>query len=308
MAVMDALIATASKKQARIVFPEGADERIEKAAADLEKRGIVKPIVVRAEDITEAKKSAYADTLSDKVGMPAEILEMMLAEPLNFAAAMVAAGDAEGMVAGLACATMDVILSGQMLIGLHDDISIPSSFFIMEMDNPAIGEDGCLIFADCAVTVQPTFDQLADIAITTADSARRILGWKPRVAMLSFSTKGSAVHDDVSKVTEALEKVRTNREDIAIDGELQVDAALVESVAASKIKGESEVAGKANVLIFPDLDAGNAGYKLVQRLAGANAYGPVLQGFKKPISDLSRGSTVDDIVGAAVIVAAQVED
>ena len=307
MAVMDALFAHAQQKQARIVFPEGTDERIVAAAAELEKRGIAHPIVVRADDITDEKKSAYAHALSEQAGMPVEILEMMLAEPLNFAAAMVAVGDADGMVAGLGCATMDVILSGQMLIGLLDDISIPSSFFIMELDDIAIGEEGCLIFADCAVTVQPTFDQLADVAITTADSAKRILGWEPRVAMLSFSTQGSAVHDDVFKVTEALAKVRSERADIMIDGEFQVDTALIDSVAASKIKGESEVAGKANILIFPDLDSGNAGYKLVQRLAGAAAYGPVLQGFKKPVSDLSRGATVEDIVGAAVLVAAQVE-
>jgi len=307
MAVMDALIANASKKQARIVFPEGSDERISAAAAELEKRGIARPIVVHATDITEQSKSAYAHALSERADMPVEILEMMLAEPLNYAAAMVAAGDADGLVAGLACATTDVILSGQMLIGLLDDISIPSSFFIMELPNTGIGEGGCLVFADCAVAVQPSIGELSDIAITTADSARRILGWEPRVAMLSFSSQGSAVHDDVKKVTEALDKVRTTRADIVIDGEFQVDTALIESVAAAKIKGDSAVAGKANVLIFPDLDAGNMGYKLVQRLAGAAAYGPVLQGFKKPVSDLSRGATVEDIVGAAVLVAAQVD-
>jgi len=308
MAVMDALIARAQKKNARIVFPEGVDQRIVDAAREIAEKGIAQPIVLQAEDITAEKISEYAHALSDRAQMPVEILEMMLSEPLNFAAAMVAAGDADGMVAGLACATQDVIMSSQMLIGLADGISLPSSFFIMELDNPAIGQDGCLVFADCAVVPQPTFDELADIAISTADSVKTLLGWQPRVAMISFSSQGSAVHDDVKKVQEALMKVRTNRLDIPIDGEFQVDTAIVESVAASKIKGESDVAGKANILIFPDLDAGNAGYKLVQRLAGANAYGPVLQGFKKPISDLSRGATVEDIVGAAILTAAQVEE
>ena len=307
MAVMDALIANARKKQARIVFPEGSDERIALASAELEIQGIAHPIVIRESDITEEAKSAYARALSGSSGMPVEILEMMLAEPLNFASAMVAVGDADGLVAGLGCATTDVILTGQMLIGLLDGISIPSSFFIMELDDKTIGEEGCLVFADCAVTVQPSADELADIAITTAKSARNILGWEPRVAMLSFSSHGSAVHDDVTKVTQALEKVQNSRIDLAVDGEFQVDTALVASVASSKIKRESAVAGKANVLIFPDLDAGNAGYKLVQRLAKASSYGPVLQGFKKPVSDLSRGATVEDIVGASILVAAQVQ-
>jgi len=308
MAVMDALIANAQNKQSIIVFPEGSDERVIQAAKELKDRNIAEPIIIHAEDITPEKISEYAHALTDRADMPVEILEMMLTEPLNYAAAMVAVGEADGMVAGLACATQDVIMSSQMLIGLADGISLPSSFFIMELDNPAIGEGGCLVFADCAVVPQPTFDELADIAISTADSVKTLLGWEPRVAMISFSSQGSASHDDVKKVQEALAKVRTNRIDILADGEFQVDTAIVESVAASKIKGESAVAGKANILIFPDLDAGNAGYKLVQRLAGANAYGPVLQGFKKPISDLSRGATVDDIVGAAILTAAQVEE
>jgi len=305
---MDTLIANAQKKHTRIVFPEGSDERITQAAHKIEKRGIAHPIIIEPSMMTAEAISAYAHQLTELTEMPLEILEMMLAEPLNFATAMVALGEADGMVAGLDCATQDVIMSSQMFIKLDEAISLPSSFFIMELADNDLGEDGCLIFADCAVVVQPTFDELADIAISTADSAQRILGWQPRVAMLSFSTKGSAGHADVKKVTEALDKVRTNRADIAIDGELQVDSALVSSVAAAKVKEKSEVAGKANILVFPDLDAANAGYKLVQRLAGAKAYGPVLQGFRKPVSDLSRGATVEDIIGAAVLVAAQVEE
>ncbi|MCL2492411.1 MAG: phosphate acyltransferase [Coriobacteriia bacterium] len=306
MAVMDALIANAKKKKAHIVFPEGHDPRVVKAAKKLEREGIAHPIVLEEKDLTAKKISKYAHAFTDLTELPIEILEMMLAEPLNFAAAMVAAGDADGMVAGLDCATQDVIMSSQLFIKILDNISLPSSFFIMELDDPKFGEDGCLVFADCAVVVQPTFDELADIAITTADSVKHLLGWEPRVALLSFSTKGSAGHEEVKKVIKALDKVQTNRLDIKIDGEFQADTALDPKVARTKIEVDSEVAGKANVLIFPDLDAGNTGYKLVQRLAGAKAYGPVLQGFRHPVSDLSRGATVDDIVGAAVVVAAQV--
>ena len=312
MSVLEQLTARAQASSARIVFPEGSDERIIRAADRLSELGICEPIVL---DVATTQHDAegiakYAQVLTERSGMPAEILEMMLAEPLNYAAAMVAAGDADGMVAGLACATQDVIMSSRMLIGLAEGCELPSSFFIMELPEDSagyeLGENGCLIFADCAVVANPTASELASIAVTTADSAAKLLGWKPRVAMLSFSSMGSAVHDDVSKVTEALEIANGERADLDIEGEFQVDTAIVASVAASKIKGESNVAGSANVLIFPDLDSGNMAYKLVQRLAGAAAYGPVLQGFAKPVSDLSRGATVDDIVGSAIITAAQV--
>lgn len=307
MTIMDTLVARAMGKSVRIVFPEGADERIVQAAHELESRDIAQPLVLCDENLT--KKSEYAAALTDRTGMPAEILEMMFSDPLNYAAAMVALGDAEGMVAGLSCATQDVIMSAQMIIGLAEGISLPSSFFIMELPVDAagyeLGEDGCLVFADCAVVANPTTSELADIAIATADSVARLLKWQPRVAMLSFSTHTSAVHDDVTKVTEALRKIHTTRPDIVADGEFQADTALVASIAAHKVKGESKVAGCANVLVFPDLDAGNIAYKLVQRLAGAKAYGPVLQGFAKPVSDLSRGATLPDIVGAATLIAAQ---
>ncbi|TFH39980.1 MAG: hypothetical protein E4H01_17350 [Lysobacterales bacterium] len=229
-----------------------------------------------------------------------------LSEPLNFAAMMLRAGDADGMVAGLLHSTEDVILASEMFVGLADGIDIPSSYFVMDIPNWKGGEDGLIVFADCAVVTNPTSQELAGIALSSAASARNLLGWEPRVAMISFSTKGSGTHPDVDKVVEALALVRKTNPGLCIDGELQVDSAVVPSVAEKKIKGENVLKGRANILVFPDLDAGNAAYKLVQRMAGAAAYGPVLQGFAKPVSDLSRGATVDDILGAITIIAAQV--
>jgi phosphate acetyltransferase len=210
------------------------------------------------------------------------------------------------MVAGLVHATEKVILSSEMYVGLNPGVEIPSSYFVMDVPDWQGGEDGLIVFADCAVVVNPSSSELAGIALSSAASARALLGWEPRVAMISFSTKGSGTHPDVDKVVEALTIAREADPGLLIDGELQVDSAVVPVVSERKIKGENILKGRANILIFPDLDAGNAAYKLVQRLAGAAAYGPILQGFTKPVSDLSRGATVDDIVGATTIVAAQV--
>ena len=212
------------------------------------------------------------------------------------------------MVAGLAHPTEEVIMAAELIIGLQPGIGSASSFFLMEVPDSPYGENGRMIFADPAIIPCPDTKQLADIAVVTACNARTLFGWEPRVAMLSFSTLGSADHELARTVAEAVALARRKEPDLAVEGELQADAALVPEVAKKKIgprKQANAVAGRANVLVFPDLNAANISSKLVQRLAGANSYGPVVQGFARPVSDLSRGATVTDIVGAALLVAAQ---
>jgi len=316
----------AKEKKKRFVLPESSDERILKAASIAASEGLGTPVLLgEPSEIRERAKTLgvdldgieiinpkdfprfneyvkrYMELRTGKAGENETVARRVLSKPIYFGAMMVEMGDVDAMVAGASTITATVIRAGKLIIGLQEGISVASSFFIMAVPN----FDRLLFFADAAVNPDPTPEELADIAITTGRSYRAVLGSEPRIALLSFSTKGSAAHPLVEKVVKATEIAKKKAPDLLIDGELQADAALIPAVAAKKLKEESPVAGKANVLIFPDLNAGNIAYKLVQHLAGAGAYGPILQGFRKPISDLSRGAKVEDIVGVMAILGAQ---
>ena len=310
-----------------VVLPEGRDERIVQAARRLKNENIATPVLLGTyEQVSAAAKEAgiglggievinpkesekvdsyAASYLKDRDDISIGAAMRIVKKPLFYGGMMVASGDADTMIAGAASATAMVIQSGVLTLGLAEGINTPSSFFVMVVPKFLDQRDKLFIYADCAVNIDPDAEQLADIALASAASMKNLFSLEPQVAMLSLSTKGSASHAKVAKVVKALEIARERNPGLAIDGEFQVDSAIVPSVAAKKVKTESDVAGNANVLIFPDLDSGNIAYKLTQYLAGAKAIGPFLQGFSKPISDLSRGASVDDIVATTIITLAQ---
>ena len=240
-------------------------------------------------------------------GITMEAASKTVKDPIYFAVMMIKQGEADGMVSGAIHTTGDTIRPALQILKTAPGVPIVSSCFVMEIPDKSYGKDGIMIFGDCAVNINPTADELAVIAISSAQTGKALAGIEPKVAMLSFSTKGSAKHELVDKVSAATQKVKELAPDLMVDGELQADAALVESVGQLKSPG-SPVAGRANTLIFPDLQAGNIGYKLVQRLAGAEAIGPILQGLAKPVNDLSRGCSVEDIVSVVAITAVQAQN
>jgi len=312
---IDLYVERARSAAGRIVFPEGGDQRIQEAATRIVEFGIADVILLAgADELSELKGCTVIDPGVSPIleryaqlyatgprSVSAAVAQRAVKKPLYFAGMMVRAGDAETMVAGVANPTRRVIEAARLSIGLRDGIETPSSFFIMK---PRNGRP--MVFADCAVNVDPSSEQLADIAIAAAASAEQLLTEKPRIAMLSFSTKGSANHPHADKVIKAVERVHEKSPGLLVDGDIQADAAIVPEVAALKLGSDSNVAGRANVLIFPDLDAGNIAYKLVQHLGGADAFGPILQGFSHPLADLSRGATTDEVFDTAVVTLAMI--
>ena len=319
MELIEQLVERAKSRPRSVVLPEGDDPRIVRAARRLHDEGIARPILIGERASLEAAAGTdmslesiesvspnSSDALDAYASLYVEgrpkanerVARRLLSRPLFYAAMAVKAGDADALVAGASQPTARVIEAGLMSVGLAEGISTPSSFFIM---SPRRGGLSPLVFADCAVNVEPDAEALADIAIASAGNAERLLGVTARVAMLSFSTHGSARHERIDKVRSAVEIARVRVPELAIDGDLQADAAIVPRVAELKSRYPSDVAGRANVLVFPDLDAGNIGYKLSEHLGDLRAIGPFLQGFARPLCDLSRGATVDDVVAAAAI-------
>lgn len=330
MGFIDIIKEKAKADKKTIVLPESEDRRTYEAAAKILKEGLADIIIVGSEEAvkkggegldltglkvvdpaTSEKTSAYIDKLVElrqKKGMtPEQAKEILLNQYLYYGVMMVKMGDADGMVSGACHSTADTLRPCLQILKTKPGTKLVSAFFLMEVPNCEFGENGTFVFADCGLNQNPTSEELAAIAASSAESFKTLVGAEPKVAFLSHSTMGSAKHADIDKVTAAVKIAKEENPDILMDGEMQLDAAIVPSVGKSKAPN-SPVAGQANVLIFPYLDAGNIGYKLVQRLAKAEAYGPVTQGIAAPVNDLSRGCSADDIVGVVAITAVQCQN
>ncbi|MDX9942228.1 MAG: phosphate acetyltransferase [Bacteroidales bacterium] len=329
MQLLESIKQKAKKENKIIVLPEGTEERTLKAANIILEEGIARIILLgnrqeildmtKQHGLASVEKATIIDPLSwerrdyftdmlfeirKNKGLTREQAYELVADPLYLATLLIKNGEADGEVAGAANSTGNVLRPAFQVVKTLPGISVVSGAFIMIMKEAQWGDNGIIVFADCAVHPDPTAEELAQIAVTTAKTTRAIVGMEPRVAMLSFSTKGSAKHPMCDKVIEATRLAKEMDPSLMIDGELQADAAIVETIGKSKAPG-SAIAGKANVLVFPTLEVGNIAYKLVQRLAGAEAVGPVLQGMAAPINDLSRGCSVDDIVNLVAITVNQ---
>lgn len=330
MELMKKIWQMAQQDRKRIVLPEGEEGRTLMACGKIKENGLAELVLVGNEDKIRSKaKEIGADIEGIKIedpdksentevfanafyelrknkGMTMEKAEKIVRDPLYFGTMMVKLGYVDGMVSGAIHTTGDLLRPGLQIVKTAPGVSVVSSFFIMMVPDCEFGESGLLVFSDCAVNPNPDVEQLASIAIATADTAKNLCGLEPKVAMLSFSTMGSADHEMVEKVRKATEIAKKRRPDLLIDGEMQLDAAIVRKVADQKAPN-SKVAGSANVLVFPDLQSGNIGYKLVQRFARAEAIGPVCQGFARPINDLSRGCSSDDIVNVVAVTVVQAQ-
>lgn len=330
MNFLDRIKARARQAPKRIVLCEGEDLRVLTAAAKAASDGMAQIILVGdSQKIAALASDQGLDTgrlqlvdprhselrpqfertlleLREKRGMTPEQAEAAVLQPLTFAMLMLREGHADGSVAGAIHTTADVVRSAIQIVGVRADTPLVSSFFIMLRDEPFHTSTQAMIFSDCGLVIDPDEKELAEIALAAAGSARALLDTEPKVAMLSFSTNGSAHHHRVEKVRQATERVRAMRPDLLIDGEVQLDAAIVPAIAERKLPG-SQVGGQANVLIFPNLDAANIGYKLTERLGGATAIGPLLQGLNKPANDLSRGCSTDDVHNVIAITVLQAQ-